>query len=112
MTMTSVRCGCPHDRITEPGRAPVGGHLSGRLGHRPSGSVWTPGRPGAWRGHCECGRVSLSSQADAGVGVLEPAGQRSGSTWAMVGGFVLRRGLLGIITLLLVSILIFGATQV
>jgi len=30
----------------------------------------------------------------------------------MVGGFVLRRGLLGIVTLVLVSMLIFGATQV
>ncbi len=56
--------------------------------------------------------MSASSQADAGLGVVQPTGQRSGSARAMVGGFVVRRGLLGILTLLLVSMLVFAATQV
>lgn len=56
--------------------------------------------------------MSLSSQADAGLEVREPASRRSGSARETVGGFVLRRGLLGILTLVLVSMLVFGATQV
>ncbi len=56
--------------------------------------------------------MSVSSQADADIAVREPARPRSGSSWGMVGGFVLRRGLLGILTLVLVSMLVFAATQV
>jgi peptide/nickel transport system permease protein len=46
------------------------------------------------------------------VGLIGTAEDGSHAAWRMVGGFVLRRAVLGVLTLVLVSILVFGATEV